>query len=156
LRAKGIHRKGIRRILAALALAASGPGFAAEGTTAAASPLTGLGQMLAGLAAVLAALAAFVWLLKRLSTAGSGNGLMRVLGATAVGPRERVVLLEAGGKIILLGITPNSVRALHVFERGELSPPPAPGGEGGNRRDNPTAAFAGRLHRALQGRRRAP
>jgi flagellar protein FliO/FliZ len=150
-------------ILAALSLALSGPCLAAEETAAAVSPLMGLGQMLAGLAAVLVILVAFVWLLKRFSTAGRGNHLMRVIGAAPVGPRERVVLLEIGDKIILLGVTPNNVRTLHIFGRGELSPPPATGadggetsGENGSDNSNPAAAFASRLHRALQGRRHAP
>jgi flagellar protein FliO/FliZ len=152
-----------RSILAALPLALSGPCLAAEETAAATavSPLMGLGQMLAGLAAVLVILVAFVWLLKRFSAAGRGNHLMRVIGAAPVGPRERVVLLEIGDKIILLGVTPNNVRALHIFGRGELSPPPASAADGGETRgengnSNPAAAFASRLHRALQGRRHAP
>ncbi|MDR0634748.1 MAG: flagellar biosynthetic protein FliO [Azoarcus sp.] len=116
-----------------------------------ADPLTGLGQMLFGLAVVLAILIACVWLLKRFSAPMRGGGLLRVIGATAVGPRERAVLLEAGDKLILLGVTPNNVRTLHVFARDELpaaaatTPPPAA----------PAAAFAARLRQALQGRRNA-
>ncbi|MDR3213183.1 MAG: flagellar biosynthetic protein FliO [Azoarcus sp.] len=112
-------------------------------------PLTGVGQMLFGLFIVLAILAGCVWLLKRVSTPMRGGGLLRVVGAAAVGPRERAVLLEVGDRIILLGVTPNNVRTLHVFTRDELPAAVAP---------TPAAApvaltaFAARLRQALHKR----
>jgi len=120
-------------------------------------PISGLGQMLFGLALVLGILGAFVWLLKRFSSPVRANGLLRILGVTAVGTREKVVLVEVGEKILLLGVTPNSVNALHVFERGELplehmSAVPAAGSGSVAAFAN---SFANRLAQALKGRHNA-
>ena len=118
-------------------------------------PLAGLGQMLFGLAIVLGILAACVWLLKRFSSPVRANGLLRVLGVTAVGPREKVMLVEVGEKVLMLGVTPNNVQTLHVFERGELpleSMSVTPSGKPGNIF---SAAFADRLTQALKGHRNA-
>jgi flagellar protein FliO/FliZ len=131
----------------ALALALTGLCFAADAQPLA-SPLDGIGQMLFGLLSVLAILAACVWLLKRFNNPTRAAGLLRIVGITAVGPRESVVLLEAGEKTIMLGVTPNNVRTLHVFARGELPSVTAPAA-------SPAAAFASRLRQALKGRRDA-
>jgi flagellar protein FliO/FliZ len=125
--------------------------LAAANTPAISDPLAaGFGQMLFGLALVLGILAASVWLLKRFSSPIRGSGLLRILGITAVGPREKVVLLEVGEKIIMLGVTPNNVRTLHVFERGELPLAPAPPCDPASTFVN---SFASRLTQALKGRR---
>jgi flagellar protein FliO/FliZ len=138
--------------LAALAIfTLADPCLAVETATVPVSePLAGIGQMLFGLAVVLGILAASVWLLKRLSSPMRGNALLRVLGVTAVGPRERVVLLEAGEKVLMLGVTPNNVRTLHVFARDEL--PIAPAAPATPVLPAAAASFADRLRRALKGR----
>lgn len=75
-----------------------------------------LAQVLGSLLVVFLCLAAVIYLLKRVNRVGpnSGNPL-RVLGSASVGHRERVVLLEAGGEQLLLGVAPGSVRTLHVL-----------------------------------------
>ena len=77
---------------------------AADGSLDAAGSLV---QMLLGLAVVIGLLYASLHVLKRLG-AGGGNaaGLIKVRGATAVGPRERVVLVDVAGKVLVLGVTP--------------------------------------------------
>jgi flagellar protein FliO/FliZ len=145
-----------RRASAIFALA---PAFALPGQCLADTPaspvpdaFSSIGQMLFGLLAVLALLIAALWLLKRLSAPARGGGLLRVIAAAAVGPRERAVLLETGGKIILLGVTSNNVRTLHVFGRDDFDLPAAvPASPAGA----PAAAFASRLRQALKGRRDA-
>ncbi|MDR2925368.1 MAG: flagellar biosynthetic protein FliO [Azoarcus sp.] len=136
------------------ALFLSAPCAAATEAPAIPDPLAGFGQMLLGLLLVLGILAACVWLLKRFSSPVRGNGLMRILGVTAVGPREKVVLLEAGEKILMLGVTPNSVRTLHLFGRDELPLPEAapivPASASAL-----AASFASRLSQAIKGRRNA-
>jgi flagellar protein FliO/FliZ len=98
----------------------------AQGTTAPVPELGGgLGQMLFGLAVVIAILFATLWVLKRLSVPRGGNVPLNILGATAVGPRERVVLVELAGKVLVLGVTQSSVQTLHVLDAAEL-PPAAP------------------------------
>jgi flagellar protein FliO/FliZ len=83
-------------------------------------------QMLAGLTLVIAVILGSLWLLKRLSMPrGSQNAVLRIVGGTAVGPRERVVLLEIGDTWLVVGVAPGRVATLHRLPR--LAPPdPAP------------------------------
>lgn len=86
---------------------------------------TGIFQLLAGLALVLGLIFASLWLLKRLSSPrGATAGLLRVVAGTAVGPRERVVLVEIGDEWLILGVAPGSVSALHRLPRQNLAAPP--------------------------------
>lgn len=75
-------------------------------------------EMLGGLAMVLAAIFALAWAVRRVgpgrSVAASG---LRVLGGVAVGARERVVLIEAGERQLLLGVAPGRVQLLEVLEQ---------------------------------------
>jgi len=127
--------------------------LAAASAPAIPDPLVGLGQMLFGLALVLGILAAAVWLLKRFASPIRGNGLLRILGITAVGAREKVVLIEVGEKILMLGVTPNNVRSLHVFERGELPLAPTSATSAADSATPLAASFTHRLAQALKGRR---
>ena len=87
-------------------------------------------QMLIGLAAVLAMVVGSLWLLKRLTQPrGASSGLMRVIAGTAVGPRERVVLLEIGSSWLVLGVAPGEVSMLAEVPRQDL--PAVPPGEAG-------------------------
>lgn len=98
--------------------------LAVAAETAPAAPATdlagSLGQMVFGLGVVIALLVGCLWVIKRLSSPHGSAGLLKVLGATAVGPRERVVLVEAGDKVLVLGVAPGSVRTLHVMDSSEL------------------------------------
>jgi flagellar protein FliO/FliZ len=83
-------------------------------------------QMVLGLAVVLGLVGAAAWLLKRLSALpGTGAGLIRVIGAAAVGQRERVVLVEVGETWLLLGVAPGQVRRLHTMPKTESAVPAA-------------------------------
>lgn len=75
-----------------------------------------LGQMLLGLLVVIAILLFSLWLIKHLTQPhGSANGL-KVLGGIAVGTRERIVLVQAGSEVLVLGITNANIRTLHVID----------------------------------------
>lgn len=92
---------------AALAQAPGQPSFGA-----------GLAQMLLGLGLVLALLVGSLWLLKRLTVVrGPASGLMRVVAATAVGGRERVVIVEVGSTWLVLGVAPGRVTPLAEVPR---------------------------------------
>ena len=87
-------------------------------------------QMVFGLLVVLALLLGALWLLKRISQPrGPVAGLMRVVAGVAVGPRERVVILELGNSWLVLGVAPGQVSTLAEIPRQELpagaQPPPA-------------------------------
>ncbi len=93
-----------------------------------------VGQMLIGLAVVIALLLSSLWLIKRLSAPRGAAAGLRVLGGMSLGSRERVVLLEVDGKVLVLGVTASSVNTLHTMEasalpREALSPAAAPAGE---------------------------
>lgn len=75
-----------------------------------------LAQVLGSLLLVFLCLFAVIFLLRRFNRLGPSNGSpLRVLGSASVGHRERVVLIEAGDKQLLLGVAPGSVRTLHVL-----------------------------------------
>jgi flagellar protein FliO/FliZ len=84
-------------------------------------------QLVLGLAVVIALLFASLWLLKRLSAPrGEAAGLIRVVAGTAVGPRERVVVLEVGGTWMVLGVAPGQVSALAEIPKINLPAQPTP------------------------------
>ena len=108
-----------------------------------------LGQMAFGLTVVVGVLLLCLWLLKRVSAPrGSARGL-RVLGAAPVGPRERVVLVEVGGKVLVLGVAPGRVNTLDTLQPDQLAALNAAAD---------TAApdgFAGRLKSFMEARKHA-
>lgn len=82
-----------------------------------------MGELLASLAAVIAALAVVLvlaWLsikaLKRLQdrqgAAGPGAESIRFIRTLAVGPRERVTIVEVRGERLLLGVTAGGIAVL--------------------------------------------
>ncbi|GHT86149.1 hypothetical protein AGMMS49543_18800 [Betaproteobacteria bacterium] len=135
--------------LTLLALLPFSPCVLAEGEARPPVPdvASSLGQTLVALMAVIAILFVFLWLMKRVSAPGRGAGLIKVISATAVGPRERIVLVSVGDKNILVGVTPGSLSTLHVFGPDELPLPAAT--------PAPAASFANRLREALKGQHNA-
>ena len=80
--------------------------------------LGGVFQVLLGLLIVLAAIAGTVWLLKRFPVGQQAvGGAVRVVGGVALGPRERLVLVEIGETWLLLGVAPGQVNALHALPK---------------------------------------
>jgi flagellar protein FliO/FliZ len=85
-------------------------------------------QLFLSLALIFALLGGSLWLLKRLSAPrGAAGGLMKVVAATAVGTRERVVVLEVGSTWLILGVAPGRVSALAEVPRQPLPQAPAGG-----------------------------
>jgi len=73
------------------------------------------------LVAVVVAIVGLAWLLRRIGRFSAVHGgRFRVLAALPVGPRERVVLVQAGDKQLILGVAPGQVRALCVLEGSAL------------------------------------
>jgi len=115
---------------------------AAEATDVAAS----LGQMLLGLGVVVGLLLVTLWLLKRVAAPRGAASAVKVLGAAPVGPRERVVLVEVAGKVLVLGVAPGRVNTLHTLDAAQLPAQPAPGAQA-------THEFQARLRQLLEGRK---
>ena len=112
-------------LLIAGLLAAPRAALAADGSLDAAGSLV---QMLLGLAVVIGLLYASLHVLQRVG-AGTGNaaGLIKVRGAAAVGPRERVVLVDVADKVLVLGVAPGRITPLHTLDAADLpSAPPPP------------------------------
>lgn len=93
---------------------------AADGSPPVAGGASFLGflQVLLGLGLVLAAIAGSAWLLKRLGPGQvAASGALRVVGGVAVGPKERVVLVDVGDIRLVLGVAPGHVSTLHQMPR---------------------------------------
>lgn len=102
-----------------LLAAAPGPVLAqvAEGPSAAGSLL----QVFVGLVAVLALIAATAWAAKRFGVMrGTSSSVLQVVSSTAVGTRERVVVVEVGESWLVVGVAPGSVNALMTLPRGTV------------------------------------
>jgi flagellar protein FliO/FliZ len=83
-----------------------------------ATPSAGsLVQVTLSLLLVLAAVFAAAWLVRRLKTFGRfGSGPIEVIADVSLGAKERAVLVQVGGKQLLLGVAPGRVSTLHVLE----------------------------------------
>lgn len=73
---------------------------------------------------IIGLLAGTAWFARKVSGGkGFGHGGMKVIGGIALGPRERVVLIEAGDQWLVIGIVPGQIRTLHSMPRGQLAEP---------------------------------
>ena len=134
------------RPLFLLAAALALPAHAADAEPSLAGSL---GQLVLGLAVVIALLLATLWFIKRLSTPRGAAAGLKVLGALPVGQRERVVLMEVAGKVLVLGVTQASIRTLHTLTLEELH---AAGGPAALSANAPAGDFAGWLRQSLERR----
>ncbi len=107
----------------AVALGAYIPTAQAQG---AAMPVTGVGQMLFGLAVVIGLVFAVAWIARRLGVSGQdASPLLRRVAALPVGPRERIMIVEAGNDWLVVGVTSQSIQTLHTMPKGEIPEGPA-------------------------------
>lgn len=88
---------------------------------------TSLLQVGLGLTLVVAAIFGALFVLKRITAArGPSASHLRVVGATALGARERIVLVEIGETWLVVGVAPGCIRTLHSLPRLATAAP-APG-----------------------------
>lgn len=98
--------------------------WAAEPLATAAAPVAGSGvggqltQLVLGLLLVLGLIFFLAWLLRRVQQAGPGGKgqVIELIASRALGPRDRLVLVQIGNEQILLGLTPGTISALHVLK----------------------------------------
>lgn len=65
---------------------------------------------------VLCCLAALPWLLKRLRLQGAARqGSMRIVESLSLGPRERLIVVEAGNERMLLGVAAQGVQLIKTL-----------------------------------------
>ena len=74
-------------------------------------------QVVGSLAIVFGAVVLMAIVVKRVNRSPStGKASLSVMGSASVGTREKVVLINAAGQQILVGVAPGNVRTLHVFD----------------------------------------
>lgn len=98
---------------------AAEPASTAAAVSTAGSGLAGqLAQLVLGLLLVLGVIFLLAWLLRRVQQAGpTGKGqVIDIVGSRALGPRDRLVLVQVGNEQILLGLSPGTITALHVLK----------------------------------------
>jgi flagellar protein FliO/FliZ len=83
------------------------------GETASAAPavaMADLSGVILSLVLVVAFIFAAAWIVRRMPLGlGRGNGPLKVLAALPLGPRERLVLIEARGEELLIAVSPAGV-----------------------------------------------
>ncbi|PRA31320.1 flagellar biosynthetic protein FliO [Pseudomonas poae] len=90
----------------------------AQATAAAPASLSGqLTQLVLGLLLVVGLIFVLAWVMRRVQRVGPGNGqVIELVGSRALGPRDRLVLVQVGEEQILLGLTPGRITPLHVLK----------------------------------------
>ena len=82
-----------------------------------------------GLIVVIVLIVLSGWLVRRVQGLGGVNSqALKVVAVLSVGQRERVALIDVGEKQILIGVTPQSVRTLHVFDEPVVNSSQSSGG----------------------------
>lgn len=73
------------------------------------------------------------WLARKVSGGkGFGQGGMKVIGGVALGPREKLILVEVGDTWLVIGLVPGQIRTLHQLPKGsdfDLNQAPSPNTE---------------------------
>ena len=91
------------------------PSWALAATDPAGSMLT----VLLSLALILGGFVAVAWFVRRYLPGMGAQGAVKVVGTTAVGARERVVVVEVDDTWLLLGVGGGNVRLLHTQPKPE-------------------------------------
>ena len=91
---------------------------------AAPGPAASLLRTMLGLIVVLAVMAAIAWFMKRVGPVARGGNAqaLRIVGGVSVGSREKVVVLEVGGRWLVVGVAPGQGNAIADREAMEISP----------------------------------
>lgn len=82
-----------------------------------------LTQLVLGLLLVIGLIFLLAWLMRRVQSAGPRSGqVIELLGSRALGPRDRLVLVQVGNEQILLGLSPGRIAPLHVLKEPIVVP----------------------------------
>lgn len=95
-----------------------------------------LANLIGGLALILMLIYGLSWFVKRFAQGGfMQNSSIKMVASMPLGTRERLMLVEVGGKQILLGVTAAQINSLHVFDEQVVQVPD-------KKADRPTAPGA--------------
>ena len=76
-----------------------------------------LANLIGGLALILVLIYGLSWFVKRFTQGGfMHNPTMKIVSAMPLGTRERLMLVDVGGKQLLIGVTATQINTLHVFD----------------------------------------
>lgn len=76
-----------------------------------------LGQLALGLVLVVGLIFLIGYLMRRVGPlAPQGGQQIKLISSLALGPRDRLVLVDVGGKQLLLGASPGRINTLHAFD----------------------------------------
>ena len=76
-----------------------------------------LARVILSLAAIIGMILVAGWLTRRMQRRPGGGGRrIRCVESFAVGTRDRLLLLEADGKRLLIGMGPGGMHTLHVYD----------------------------------------
>lgn len=114
-----------------------------------------LAQAGLGLFAVIALILGMAWLARRAGLVRHATGgVMKVIGSTMLGARQRLVLVEVGDTWLVLGVSPGEIRPLHSMPAnttGNTSANPLTPAHATGMPQPPTGGtFAEKLLRSLQ------
>ncbi|HEY0179242.1 MAG TPA: flagellar biosynthetic protein FliO [Dokdonella sp.] len=96
---------------------------AADPAAADVSPGSPLLALVVPLLAVVFALAALWWMLRRQSGRGGAAGPARIVQVLAVGPRERVLIVDHDARRFVLGVTQSRISLLADLDRKHAAKP---------------------------------
>lgn len=106
-----------------LALVLPFAAIAAEPVAPAAEPLASAGmggqvvQLVLGLLLVIGLIFLLAWVMRRVQQiVPRGGQVIKIVATQALGPRDRLVLVQVGGEQVLLGLTPGTITSLHVMK----------------------------------------
>lgn len=97
--------------------ALAGAGSVPACAWAAPEPTTSLFTVLLSLVLILGGFVAVAWLARRYLPGLGTQGVVKVVGTTAVGARERVVVVEVDNTWLMLGVGGGNVRLLHTLPK---------------------------------------
>ena len=93
------------------------PITASKPATAKTNSASQLASVIGGLAIIVVLIYGLSWFVKRFAQGGfMQNPGMKVISSMPLGTRERLMLVEVGGKQLLLGVTAAQINTLHVFD----------------------------------------
>jgi len=107
------------RALAFLALLVALPALAAEQAASMSSTDMGaqLSKLLLGLLLVVGLIFLLAWLLRRVQQMNPrGTQVIKLVSSQALGPRERLVLVQVGSEQVLIGLSAGRITPLHVLK----------------------------------------
>ena len=91
---------------------------------------------------VVAAVIGLGWLYSRLRFNGGGAGdVIKIVASRALGPKERLMVVEVADQTLLVGMTATQVQTLHTFDKPVVA----------EQAGEEVAGFADRLRTALRG-----